>query len=155
MRVPEGLNCGGAQMTRIARCQCGGFSVVVSCEPEFINVCHCQDCQRRSGVPLTCNAYFPKSETVLEGEYRIYERDGQDGRKLQNHFCPTCGSTVCWTLDIRPDRYGVAVGAFNDPVFPPPSVSIWEKSKYQWVQLPPDMQHFPKARSVPSPAPLS
>ena len=136
-------------MTRIARCQCGGFRVVVSCEPVFVNLCHCQDCQRRSGVPLTWNAYFPKSETVLEGEYRIY--DAQEGRKLLNHFCPTCGSTVGWILERRPDLYGVAAGAFNDPNFPPPTVSIWEQSKYQWIELTADIQHFPQARPTVSP----
>src|SRR3954463_8839234 len=115
-------------MTRIASCQCRGFSVVFSCEPTFINLCHCQDCQRRSGVPLTCNAYFPKGDTALEGEYRIYSREALDGRRLHNHFCATCGSTVCWSLDLRPDHYGVAVGAFNDPSFPPPSASIRERS---------------------------
>ena len=131
-------------MTRIAKCQCGGFRVVVSCEPVFINLCHCQECQRRSGVPLTWNAYFPKTDVQLEGEYRIYAREAQNGRELRNHFCPTCGSTVCWTFDLRPDRYGVAVGAFNDPSFPPPTVSIWEQSKHPWIELSADIQHFPQ-----------
>jgi hypothetical protein len=140
-------------MTRIARCQCGSLRVTVSSEPVFVNLCHCQDCQRRSGVPVTCNAYFPKSDTVIEGETRIYERDAQEGRKLRNYFCPTCGSTVYWTLEHRPELYGIAAGAFNDPNFPPPSVSIWEQSKYAWMEVPADIQHFPQARpavSLPS-----
>src|SRR5262245_53325695 len=97
-------------MTRIASCQCRGFRVVVEAEADIVGICHCQICQRRTGVPLTCNAYFPKSKVRLEGEHRIYTRDCPEGRKLHNHFCPACGSTVGWTLDLRPNQFGVAVG---------------------------------------------
>ena len=58
-------------MTRTASCQCRGFRVVVEGEPDTVAICHCQMCQRRAGVPLTCNAYFRKSKVRLEGEHRI------------------------------------------------------------------------------------
>src|SRR5262249_23922224 len=107
----EGLvgNFGSVAMTRLASCQCRGFRVVVEAEPDVVGICHCQMCQRRTGVPLSCNAYFPKLKVRLEGEYRIYPGDCPEGRKLHNHFCPACGSTVGWTLDLRPNQFGVAV----------------------------------------------
>ena len=43
---------------RTASCQCRGFRVIVEAEPDFVSICHGQFCQRRTGVPLTCNAYF-------------------------------------------------------------------------------------------------
>ena len=86
----------------------------------------------------------------LEGEHRIYTRDCPEGRKLHNHFCPTCGSTVGWTLDLRPNQFGVAVGCFNDRNFPPPVASIWEEEMCAWTMLPSGIQHFPRARPVPS-----
>ena len=135
-------------MSRTASCQCGAFRVTVAGEPDVVNVCHCRECQRRSGVPLTCNAYFRRSEVRLEGDHRIYARDGQDGRKLRNRFCPVCGATVCWTADLRPDHYGVAVGAFNEPGFPAPTYSVWEHAMYGWVTLPPGIAHFPQARTA-------
>ena len=46
------------------------------------------------------------------------------------HFCPNCGSSVYWSADIRPDQYGIAVGAFADPNFPLPAFSVWEESKH-------------------------
>jgi hypothetical protein len=136
-------------LARTASCQCRAFRAVTTAEPVYVGICHCTECQRRSGVPLTCNAYFLKSDVQLEGEYKTYSRDCPDGRKLHNHFCPTCGATVCWTADLRPDQYGIAIGAFNDPSFPKPSASIWEDSMYTWVTLPVDVQHFPQARPIP------
>src|SRR5262249_40351442 len=116
-------NFGSGAMTRIASCQCRGFCVVVEAQPDIVCICHCHICQRRTGVPLTCNAYFPRSKVRLEGEHRIYTRDCPEGRKLHNHFCPACGSTVGWTLDLRPNQFGVAVGCFDDRNFPPPVAS--------------------------------
>ena len=139
-------------MTRIATCQCRSFRLIAAGEPEFVNICHCTECQRRSGVPLTCNAYFLKDNVRLEGEYKVYTRDAPDGRKLSNHFCPTCGSTVCWSFDLRPGHYGVAVGCFNDPDFPVPTISIWEQSKYAWTETPSGCQHFPQMRPIPQPS---
>src|SRR5215510_4324209 len=82
-------NFGSVAMTRIASCQCRGFRVVVEAEPDIVGICHCQICQRRTGVPLTCNAYFPKSKVRLEGEHRIYTRD-----------CPEDAN--CTTTSARP-----------------------------------------------------
>jgi hypothetical protein len=36
----------------------------------------------------------------------------------------------------------VAVGAFADPDFPPPSASIFEATKHAWTLLPEGMKHF-------------
>jgi hypothetical protein len=36
----------------------------------------------------------------------------------------------------------VAVGAFADPGFPPPQVSVYEERKHAWLGLPDEMEHF-------------
>jgi hypothetical protein len=136
-------------MERIATCQCRAFQVVVTGDPAFVNICHCTDCQRRSGAPLTSNAYFKDLNVRLQGEYKVYSRPAASGdRQLHNRFCPTCGATVCWKADLRPDHYGIAIGAFNDPSFPTPTVSLWETRKYDWVTLPAELEHFAQGRPV-------
>ena len=112
---------------RTASCQCGGFRAHVEGEPYAVNLCHCRECQRRTGAHAAPNAYFDKAGVRLEGEWRTYARPAADGRQVRNLFCPTCGSTVCWTLDLFPDVYGLAVGAFADPAFPAPDRSVWEQ----------------------------
>ena len=134
-------------MERTARCACGGFRAVVSGDPLRVTICHCQACQRRSGVPWTCNAHFHRSNVRLEGEHKVFVRDGQEGRKLRNHFCPNCGTTVFWIGEKFPDLYGVVVGAFADPGFPAPTVSVFEESMHPWVVLPDGMEHYPQGRA--------
>ena len=131
-------------MQRIASCQCGGFRVAVLGDPVFSNFCHCYACPRRTGAPFAANAYFMKDNVRLGGPFSTWTRTADSGRHLTTHFCPTCGSNVCWTMQIRPDWYGVAPGAFNDPTFPPPEVSIWEENKFARTQDVPGTRHFPK-----------
>ncbi len=108
---------------RIASCQCRGFRVVVEAEPDIVGICHCQICQRRTGVPLTCNAYFPKSKVRLEGEHRIYTRDCPDGRKPAQPLLPGL------RLDRRLDSRSA-------------SKSVWRRG---WVLQRPE---FPASRGV-------
>ena len=97
-------------MPRTAKCLCGAFSVVVSAEPMVVNVCPCRDCQRRSGVPWTSNAYFPREFVHLNGPNKIYTRTSNAGTRINHHFCPTCGVTVCWTRETGSTRFGIPVG---------------------------------------------
>jgi hypothetical protein len=47
-----------------------------------------------------------------------------------------------------PDLYGIVVGAFVDPTYPAPTISVFEELKHAWVVLPPGMEHFPQGRTV-------
>jgi hypothetical protein len=91
-------------------------------------------------------AYFKREHVHAEGPSKIYVRDGQEGRKLRQHFCPTCGTTVFWDADLRPDHIGIAVGAFHDSNFPPPTRSVWEESKHEWIAFSHDVPHFAQGR---------
>ena len=86
-------------MTRTASCQCRGFRVVVETEPDTVAICHCQICQRRTGVPLTCNAYFPKSKVRLEGEHRNLYPGLSGGTQTAQPFLP--GLRLDGRLDSR------------------------------------------------------
>jgi hypothetical protein len=134
-------------MARIAHCCCGSLRVEASSEPTFIAACHCQECQRRTGAPYSVGAFFEKTKVRAEGASKVYVRDGQEGRKLQMYFCPECGTTVYWEADRLRQHLGVAVGAFADPSFPPPTISIWERTRHPWIDFSLDLKHFPE--SVP------
>ena len=114
-------------MPRTAKCLCGAFRVTVSAEPMLVNVCHCQDCQLRSGVPWSSAAYFPRETVRLDGPNKTYTRTSDAGNRINHHFCPTCGVTVCWARETDSTRFGIPVGAFNDPSFPAPTISVWKK----------------------------
>jgi hypothetical protein len=129
-------------MERLAQCHCDSLRAITSGEPLSVGMCHCKQCQRRTGAIASSVAAFARDQVTIEGHTKVFERDGQSGRKVRFYFCPNCGTSLYWEADARPDFYILAVGAFADPNFPPPSVSIFEESKHTWLQLPDGMKHF-------------
>jgi hypothetical protein len=120
---------------RIAQCGCGKLVAETQGEPDFISMCHCLACQKRSGSPLGIGAFFKRENVKIAGENKIFARPAGEGRSVINHFCPHCGSTVFWEADKRPGYYGLAVGAFADPEFPPPTRSVYEEFKHPWIEF--------------------
>jgi hypothetical protein len=87
-------------------------------------------------------ARFPSAATHVEGSAGEWIRHVDDGDEVIFHFCPVCASTVYWQLKSMPDFTSVAVGAFGDPQFPAPTVSVWEAMKHAWVPLPAKIEHM-------------
>ena len=109
--------------------------------------CHCTDCQRRTGSPFGVGAYFPLAQAKMRGATTSFTRVAESGNKFTSHFCPVCGTSVYWYPEKLAGMVGVAVGAFNDPVFPAPNRSVWERSMHSWVTITAAEQHFPKGRN--------
>lgn len=126
---------------RHASCGCGQLRVICQGEPVRISVCHCLACQRRTGSAFAAQARFPRDRIAIEGRSTAWRRVADSGRGLTFHFCPKCGATVHYGQDDIPDVVAVPLGAFADPGFPAPWVSVWERRKHAWVTMAADMEH--------------
>jgi hypothetical protein len=127
---------------RVAQCHCGAFRAIVSGEPVLTYVCHCKACQRRTGAVVHSGAYFLKQQVRAEGASKVYSRVADSGFAIHFYFCPTCGTSLYWDSEKRPDHLGVAVGCFADSSFPAPTLSCWEESQHGWLGLPPYTEHL-------------
>ncbi|HQP44047.1 MAG TPA: GFA family protein [Thermoanaerobaculales bacterium] len=126
---------------RHAACSCGQLSVIVHGEPVRISVCHCLECQRRTGSAFGAQARFRKADVEIRGASTAYRRIADSGNAIRFHFCPTCGSTIYYQSEDQPELVAVPVGAFADPDFPAPWVSVYESRKHSWVGLPDGIEH--------------
>jgi hypothetical protein len=122
--------------TREASCCCGQLRLTTAGEPVRISICHCLECQRRTGSVFGTQARFKRAQVTIEGRTVEYVRKGDSGDPITFRFCPACGSTVYWTLSALPELIAVAVGAFADPGFPAPRVSVYEQRRHPWVGMP-------------------
>jgi len=120
-------------MTEIARCCCGSLRANTTGTPWIVAICHCTECQRRTGSAFGASAHFARDQVHIEGASKVYIRRGDSGRSVQFHFCPDCGTTVFWYAESRPDHVGIALGAFADVSMPSPAASIWEATRHPWV----------------------
>jgi hypothetical protein len=128
--------------TRDAACSCGQLRVEAEGEPIRISMCHCLACQRRTGSAFGIQARFASDRVRVVGRYSEYVRASDEGgREATFRFCPDCGATVFYTGSDAPDVIAVPIGAFADPSFPPPTVSVFESRRHPWVAVPAAERH--------------
>ena len=140
-------------MPREAACQCGQLVLRCTGEPAAISLCHCLDCQRRTGSVFGIGAFFPKDQvTIVKGSSTQFRRSSDSGSGVTSHFCGRCGSTVWWEAERLPSIIGVAVGAFADSDFPAPKQATWDSRQHRWLHLPDEIVSYQRSlmRTAPS-----
>ena len=121
--------------SRTAECSCGSLRAVCQGEPARISVCHCLDCQRRTGSAFALNATFEAGQVDVSGPYSTFTRSSDEGYWGRFNFCPVCGSNVFYEIERRPGMISVPVGGFADPGFPVPTVSVYEERRHPWCSI--------------------
>ena len=129
--------------SRIASCCCGQLRIEVQGEPRGVGVCHCLACQQRTGSVFAALASFAAPYKVT-GKATEYVRTGDQGARFRFRFCPVCGTSLFHTEEGYDGSVSVAVGAFADPEFPAPTVSVYDCRRHPWVRLPPGTVAFDK-----------
>lgn len=117
----------------IATCACGQLKADCSGQPVRTSICHCLDCQKRTGSVFGTQSRWPREQVLLEGHAKVFRRKGDTGKTVTFYFCPECGSTVYWEIPGLDEFWAIAVGAFADPDFLPPTVAVYEDRRHSWT----------------------
>ena len=105
---------GSAIKTRKASCRCGKLSVTYKGpDPKRITLCHCNSCQLRTGTMFSVQGRFPRGKVKIEGKSTKWTFPSDSGKRVKYrscdsggatyHFCPVCGTTVCWDIATAPE----------------------------------------------------
>lgn len=124
-----------SQRTRSASCVCGSLQVECAGEPEMVSLCHCLDCQRRTGSAFGIAAFFAADRVRVRGDSSRFSTTSAEGFRFDFSFCPNCGATVFWETERKPGIVVVAAGAFADPGFNAPTQSAFAEHQHPWLNL--------------------
>ena len=128
---------GRVPTVREASCSCGQPPASVTGDSVGVSICHCLECQRRTGSPFGEQARFDTADVQVSGQASTWTRaSDEEGEQRECSFCPDCVSIVVCRFEHAPDLILVPVGAFADPAFPPPTRSVWEERRHTWVVVP-------------------
>lgn len=125
--MPEG----SIVTNRLASCGFGQLTAKVGGYPVRNSICHCRACQRRTGGPFAQQARFHRSDIAVAGTSTACARTGDDESTCTFHFCPMCGATVYYEPDTMADFISIPMGAFADPQFRTPTVSVYESRMHR------------------------
>jgi hypothetical protein len=63
-----------AMEMRIATCRCGQLQAICKGGPVRVSICHCLDCQKRSGSAFAAQARWPEAQVMVSGRAKTWER---------------------------------------------------------------------------------
>ncbi|MBB4481343.1 hypothetical protein [Rhizobium etli] len=86
---------------------------------------------------------------TIEEERNSSSATARTGARSDSASARTAGS-LYWEGDFNPDLCVVAAGAFAEPKFPPPSVSVFEQSEHEWLQLADEIKHAQRGLTLPT-----
>lgn len=130
-----GCGCGG--------CACGGVRYRTTGTPKRISACSCHWCRKRTGSVLGLSVYFDAADVAfLKGETRPYRLTSDAGRWIETRFCPTCGTTLGWTLEFLPGLQGIAGGTFDDSALWHPQRYVFARNRPDWLCLSDDIAPY-------------
>ena len=96
-------------------CACGAVRFRLNDGPLWTNICHCNACKKRTGSAFGFSVVVD-SAYVKEffGQTKTFIRKGESGKSVRYEFCPNCGTTLRWHVELLPNRQVFAGGAFDD-----------------------------------------
>ena len=144
-KLPASCQCGGVQFNvtrpneRSSECSAPWPDLIVpsssghSENPEDVKwwlraagskylagTCACQSCRLESGVPIQTWAFVPKVNLQkLDGSRLDFTmgtlKQYNSSPGVYREFCGTCGATIFWHCDERPELIDVSVGVLRAP----------------------------------------
>nr|WP_314445920.1 GFA family protein [uncultured Sphingomonas sp.] len=124
-----------------ASCRCGQLAAIALGDPMRVSVCHCRNCQKRTGSAFAVQARWPNERVEISGSPSVFRKVGDSGNWADFYFCAKCGCDV-WFVNGGPtlhpavaDSIAIPLGAFEDPTFATPQLSVFESRKHKWLEI--------------------
>lgn len=117
-------------------CLCGTVRIVARGEPTTVVYCHCRDCRRANGAPVSLFVgYLAEQVDTERGEPRSYE----SSPGVRRSFCGDCGSPLSYKDERLPGEIHIPVGVFDDPETFEPMEHSWASQRLSWFELGDDL----------------
>jgi hypothetical protein len=96
-------------------CSCGSVRFELD-HPLWVVVCHCDACKKRTGSAYGISLVMDDNAVkAFTGPTKTFVRIGDSGKRVRYEFCPTCGTTMRWRVELIAGRQVFAGGALDEP----------------------------------------
>jgi hypothetical protein len=127
-------------------CRCGAVRFQASAGPHHISYCHCEDCRKATGAPVSAFVGFMVGEVALEGDALNLHENGPVTRS----FCSVCGTPIAYADQRLADRIYFMLGAMDVPADYKPILHAYVREQLPFVHMPDGLPRYPRS-SVPRP----
>lgn len=123
-------------------CFCGAMRVRVSGLPQAVLYCHCADCRKWSGAPVTAFVGYSTQQVRMLGEEpEVYA----SSPGVERSFCGRCGTSFSYEDERLPGEIFLSVGIFDEPEKFEPQSHSWFSSRLSWLHIEDDAPRHEKS----------
>lgn len=124
------------------RCYCGATTIRADRKTVAVAYCHCADCKRASGAPVSAVAAFDESDvTFVPDEGRAVSVNPDVTRT----FCSVCCSPLAARYAYLPDQVYIPVSLLDQAEDLPPELHAYWSEHFAWLHLDDDLERFEKS----------
>lgn len=127
-------------------CRCGGVRFEVTQDPLQVSYCHCADCRRASGAPVSVFVGFPEDAVEVSGE----ALKSYDNGPVRRSFCGKCGSPIFYHDRRLKGTVWFMLGAMDAPGHYKPALHAHVREQLAFVHMPDGLPRHLGA-SIPRP----
>ncbi|SEO44625.1 Uncharacterized conserved protein [Rhodospirillales bacterium URHD0017] len=118
------------------RCLCGAINYRLNGAPLLVYVCHCHDCQTRSGSAFSLNILIQTADLTVSGSVNAARRTTPKGREVEENTCPVCGTFMLAHAVAAPDYTSLRAGTLDDASWAIPIAQAYVSSAIPWAVIP-------------------
>jgi hypothetical protein len=127
-------------------CRCGAVRFETNADPHHVSYCHCTDCRKATGAPVSAFVGFMAENVLVRGDtLRSF-----DNGPVTRSFCATCGTPIAYTDSRIGDRVYFMLGAMDMPALYRPTVHAYVREQLPFLHMPDGLPREVKT-SVPRP----
>lgn len=134
-------------------CACGRVRYRAARRPFQSSYCHCADCRRATGAPVSVMVGFAAEAVAFE---RAPSERASSAHALRS-FCGACGTPIGYR-DVRlPGELYLLAGTLDEPGAAPPTCHAWLEEAVGWLRIADELPRYsrfsrPRDGSDPEPS---
>lgn len=117
------------------RCACGAVTVSVRPGKTWVGYCHCSNCRKATGAPVSCYVGVKVADVTLEGPVKSCSLT--DG--VRRTWCDACGSPLAYESTRWPDEMHFHIGVFDEVDELVPEFHVYTKEQVSWFDVKDDL----------------
>lgn len=113
-------------------CRCGAVRFEASAEVTHVSYCHCGDCRRASGAPVSAFVGFDADQVAIDGcGLKSFENG-----PVTRSFCGTCGSPIAYVDARLENQIYFMLGVFDMPAYFRPTHHSYVREQLPFLHMP-------------------
>ena len=139
---PEPASLKVVSLPQPGGCACGAVRYRLNAAPLLAFVCHCRDCQTRTGSAFSLTLVIRGADFRHDGPVEPLRRKTRSGREVKDGHCARCRAPVFARALLAPDFMSLRAGTLEDASWVAPIVQTFVDRAIPWAVI-------PGVRSVP------